>query len=74
MGSRPLLPPSPLPPQRRHPQTRPGAAGDFELGADVRGWGLEEFQAGLLDPQAGILPNSAPEWEAKCLGKRRREM
>ena len=35
---RPPLPPGPLPPQRRHPQTRPGAAGDSELGADgIRG-------------------------------------
>ena len=34
---RPPLPPSPLPPQRRHPQAGAGAAGDSELGADVRG-------------------------------------
>jgi hypothetical protein len=35
---RPPLPLSPLPHQRRHPQARPEAAGDSELGADGRGW------------------------------------
>jgi len=52
---RPPLPPSPLPPQRRNPQTLPGAAGDSELGADVS-WG-EQFSLRLLGHLAGILPN-----------------
>ena len=53
------LPPVPLPPQRRHPQTRPGAAGDSELGLDVS-WG-DEFSLRLLGHLAGILPNPCPK-------------
>ena len=34
---RPPFPPDPLPPQGRHPQAGPGAAGDSEPGADGRG-------------------------------------
>ena len=51
---RPPLPPGPLPPLCQHPQTRPGAAGDSELGADGRGG--EEFRLRLLWHQSGILP------------------
>ena len=36
--SPPAAPAWPSAPQRRHPQTRPGAAGDSELGADGSGW------------------------------------
>ena len=48
---RPPLAPGPLPPQRRHPQARPGAAGDSELGADVswRG-GIRGIQAAAFWP------------------------